>query len=58
MSLMLSPLADKGIKCDGVKMNCEGKEEKRKEKNNARIWYRHECQPVVQMLNTVDRVEA
>jgi hypothetical protein len=31
---------------------------KKEKKNYAHRWYRHECEPVVQMLNTLDRVVA
>jgi hypothetical protein len=34
-------------------------EKKRKEKKKyAHTWYRHECEPVVQMLSMADNVEA
>ena len=38
-------------------MNEEGVGElTQKKKNHARTLYRHECEPVIQMLNTADHV--
>ena len=34
------------------------KKEKKEKKNYARTWYQHECEPVVQMLNTASHVVA
>ena len=31
---------------------------KKKRKNNARTWYRHNCESVIQMLNTTGHVVA
>ena len=31
---------------------------KKKRKNNAHTWYRHDCEPIVKMLNTAYRVVA
>ena len=35
----------------------ERKTRRKERKNNAHIWYWDECEPVSQILNTVDQVE-